>query len=244
MGMDQQLPSFFEELEKLGVSKRESSFMQARKNRRPIRVHTLLKKETAFSGSTGDDTGDAGNSAENEREYGGGMEEKLGARKERLDKKAIRAGVAARPWISSAVKAAVPAAVAANFLIPASKSKALQNKSRVVAGIGVLGAGAGIADRALKRWARRHPRSKAAIQLKKQGSVPLMRKVAAMAGDLRMKGLGDVKRPAFATEDSKGFSFNQLKNSKSPGYFTTHTQAKHLRGPGPSIAQVAPISGG
>lgn len=242
MNMDQILPAFFEELEKLAVSKRESPFMQARRNRRPIRAHTLLKKEMAF-GAPASAAGDSGESEGNEYEHGGGMEEKVGARKEPFDKKVIRNAVAARPWISSAVKGAIPGAVAANFLIPATATKALKYKSRIVAGAGVLGAGMGVTDRALKRWARKHPRSKAAIQLKKQGSALLMRKVAAMAGDLRMKGLGDVKRPAFATEDSKKFSFNQLKNSKAPGYFTTHTQAKHLRRPGPSIQQVSPIAG-
>lgn len=239
MGMDQILPAFFEELEKLAVSKRESPFMQARRNRRPIRAHTLLKKEMAF----GAPVSDADESGGNEYEHGSGMEEKLGARKEPLDRKAIRAAVTARPWVGSAVKGAIPGAVAANFLIPATATKALKYKSRIVAGAGVLGAGMGVTDRALKRWARKHPRSREAIQLRKQGSALLLRKVAAMAGDLRMKGLGDVKRPPFATEDSKRFSFNQLKNSKAPGYFTTQTQAKHLRRPGPSIQQVAATPG-
>ena len=146
--------------------------------------------------------------------------------------------MAARPWVSSAVKGAIPAAVAANFLIPASSPEAMKHKSRIVAGFGVLGAGAGVADRALKNWGRRHPSTEEAKYLRKQGAA-VMRKVAAMAADLRMKGLGGVKRPPFATEDSKQFAFNQLKNSKAPGYFTTQTQYKHLRRPGPTIQQVA-----
>lgn len=48
MGMDRLLPAFMDELEKIAVSLRLSSFRQARKGRRPIRVSTLLKKETAF----------------------------------------------------------------------------------------------------------------------------------------------------------------------------------------------------
>jgi hypothetical protein len=46
--MDQWLPSFADELEKIAICVTHSSFMQARKGRRPIRAHNLLKKETAF----------------------------------------------------------------------------------------------------------------------------------------------------------------------------------------------------
>jgi hypothetical protein len=242
MSMDQILPAFFEELEKIGVSKRDSSFMQSRKGRRPIRAGKLLEKETAFKRPPKEEDDNA--TSDHEIEHGGGMEEKLGADKDSPQRKAIRAGVAARPWVSSAVKGAIPAAVAANFLIPATSEKAMKHKSRIVAGMGALGAAAGLTDRALKRWARKHPKTEAAKSLKKQGGAEAMRKVAAMAADLRMKGLGGVKRPPFATEDSKQFSFNQLKNSKAPGYFTTQTQPKHLRRPGPSIQQVATTPGG
>lgn len=238
MGMDQMLPSFFEELEKLGVSKRDSSFMQSRRGRRPIRAHKLLEKENARPQND-----EEGTASGHEYEHGMGMEEKLGESRDSTRRKAIRGAVAARPWMSSAVKGAIPAAVAANFLIPATSEKAMRHKSRIVAGIGALGAGIGVTDRALKNWARKHPRTTEAKTLKKQGSASTMRKIAAMAADLRMKGLGGVKRPAFATEDSKQFAFNQLKNSKSPGYFTTQTQPKHLRRPGPSIQQIAPVSG-
>ena len=48
MGMDRLVPGFMDELEKIAVSMRLSSFRQARKGRRPIRVATMLKKETAF----------------------------------------------------------------------------------------------------------------------------------------------------------------------------------------------------
>lgn len=242
MSMDQSLPAFFEELEKLGVSKGDSFFMQARKGRRPIRAHKLLEKETAFTSPQKEDGNDL--SSDYEREHGSGMEDKLAtAKKDSLERKAIRGAVAARPWVSSAVKGAIPGAVATNFLIPATSIKGVKYKSRIVAGMGLLGAGAGVADRALKNWTKRHPRTAEAKKLEKQGAAT-MRKVAAMAADLRRSGIGGVKRPPFATEDSKQFSFNQLKNSKAPGYFTTQTQPKHLRRPGPSIQQVATTPGG
>jgi hypothetical protein len=46
--MDRSLSGFFDELEKIAVSVRMSSFMQTRSGRRPIRAHTLLKRENAF----------------------------------------------------------------------------------------------------------------------------------------------------------------------------------------------------
>lgn len=240
MSMDQFLPSFIDELEKIAISKRDASFMQTRSGRRPIRAHTLLEKETAFKRppKEGEDDNQA---ADHEIEHGYGMEDKLGAQKETFKDKAVHTAVAARPWVSSAVKSAIPAAVAANFLIPVTGERATKHKSRVVAGIGALGAAAGVADRALKQWAQKHPKSQVAKDLKKQSSAETMRKVAAMAADLRMKGLGGVKRPPFATEDSKQFAFNQLKNTKAPGYFTTQTQPRHLKKPGPSIKQIAPV---
>jgi hypothetical protein len=42
------LVSFFDELEKIAVSTRVSSFTQTRVGRRPIRAHNLLKKDRTF----------------------------------------------------------------------------------------------------------------------------------------------------------------------------------------------------
>jgi hypothetical protein len=48
MGMTDRLTAFFDEMEKIAVSTRLSSFMQTRAGRRPIRVHNVLSKERAF----------------------------------------------------------------------------------------------------------------------------------------------------------------------------------------------------
>ena len=48
MDMDHLLPAFCDEMAKIAVSVKGSSFRQTRKGRRPIRAETLLKKETAF----------------------------------------------------------------------------------------------------------------------------------------------------------------------------------------------------
>lgn len=152
-----------------------------------------------------------------------------------LKTRAIESAVTARPWVQRFVTGAIPTAVAANFLLPI---KDPHLKSKIIAGAGLAGGGAGVADLALKRWAKKHPRRVAAKALKKQASI---RKIAAMATDLRMTGIGGVKRPPFPTEDSKQQAFQQFQNSQKPGRFTTHTQAKHLRGPGASISQIAPL---
>jgi len=150
---------------------------------------------------------------------------------EESTKERIIGGAAkASPWVSSAVKGAIPAAVSANFLIPLEAGKV---KNRLVAGLGALGAGAGVAHRYLREWAQKHKRHKAAKEILRQ------EKLGAMAGDLRRVGLGGVKRPPFPTEDSKRHLFNMLRNSKQPGLFTAKVEAKNLMKPGPSISQVA-----
>lgn len=46
MVMDRLLNSFFDEMEKIGVSVRMSDFMQTRAGRRPIRAEKLLSRPT------------------------------------------------------------------------------------------------------------------------------------------------------------------------------------------------------
>ena len=160
-----------------------------------------------------------------------------------LKTRAIEGAVSARPWAKRAITGAIPAAVAANFLLPFEGP----TKKKLVAAAGLMGGGLSMGDLALRRWAKKHPRRVAAKALKRQSELKkhsaAMRKVAAMATDLRRTGIGGVKRPPFATEDSKGHASQQFQNSQKPGMFTTHTQAKHLKGPGPSIPQIAPTPG-
>lgn len=159
------------------------------------------------------------------------MDKIAGERKDRV----IGAAAKAQPWVSSAVKAAVPAALSAQFLIPATEQPWLGRKSKIVAGAGALGAGAGIVHRYLKEWARKHKRHKTAKEILRQ------EKLGAMAGDLRMKGLGGVKRPPFPTEDSKRHAFGMLRNAQKPGIFTAKAEPKNLIKPGPSFSQLAPM---
>jgi hypothetical protein len=156
-----------------------------------------------------------------------------------LKTRAIEGAVTARPWVKRGITGAIPAAVAANFLLPMKDSPL---KRRLIAGAGILGGGAAMGDLALRRWAKKHPRRIAAKELKRQEKhAEAIRKIAAMATDLRMTGIGGVKRPPFPTEDSKQQAFQKFQNAQQPGKFTTHTQAKHLRGPGAAIPQIAPL---
>lgn len=67
MAMDRLLSGFFNELEKIAVSKQVAQFTQARKGRRPLRVSTLLAKESGYQ------TADQASNEPSEYEHGSGM---------------------------------------------------------------------------------------------------------------------------------------------------------------------------
>ena len=67
-----------------------------------------------------------------------------------------------------------------------------------------------------------------------------MRKVAAMAGDLRKKGMGGVKRPAFPTEDSKLPAFGSLRKDQSVGQAGGTMTPGLMQKPGPSLHSIVP----
>ena len=249
MAMDQRRLALLDELEKLGVARGISHFMQTRTGRRPISVGTLMKKETAYlpDAKKSEQKQDSEKAEDLETESGQGFADKVAAVQKKRKDQAIGAAASARPWIKSGIKGAIPAAVAANFLIPATEQPWLRRKAKIVAGVTAMGAGLGVADKALKDWAERNKRSRVAKQILKTGEaeyvVPrhqlLIRKVAAMAGDLRMHGLGGVKRPPFPTEDSKRFANNLMDRSKKPGEFMGYTKPKTLIKPGPALSSVA-----
>jgi hypothetical protein len=162
------------------------------------------------------------------------------AREEGTKEKAMRGAVKARPWVQRFATSAIPAAVAANFLLPFGGTAGKEAlKRKLVAGAGLLGGAAGVGDLAIKRWAAKNPRKSLAQEIKKEGAAGLFLKVAAMAADLREKGIGGVERPPMVTEDSKQFAYNKLETSSKPGEFLNSTKPRHLRAPGPSIQQVA-----
>jgi len=168
----------------------------------------------------------------------------------------MRGAVAARPWVTSAAKGALPTASLAALLpvnpkirpgaetaeIMAAQVKAMKRKSKVIAGAAALGTAAGLADKYMKDWAAKHPRAK--VTKKFEGQLQREKgqfKTGAMAGDLRRKGLGGVTEPPFPTEDSKQVAEGQLNSSQQQASFATHTLPRHLVRPGPSINQTAAL---
>lgn len=253
MVMDQ-WKAFADEMEKQAVAKKLSPFQQGRKGRRPIRVEKALQKVTAYLPSKvapGDPVKTKSDPKEIEAmsgredpevEHGSG----IGEAYEKVSKvltrerkeKAISGFAAARPYVSSAVKAGVPSAIMAKMLMGEGAKG-----TRAAQVAGVLGAGAGLANRALKNWALKHKRKGIAKEILKQGSGE-MRKIAAMAADLRMKGLGGVPRPPFPTEDSKAMALNKFKSSAKPGKFMNVAKPKTLIKPGPSLKSIAAVPNG
>lgn len=174
----------------------------------------------------------------------------------------IRSMVSARPWVTSAAKGALPAASLAALLpvnpaidplkkppaeeIMLANIAARRKKSKIIASAAAIGAGAGLLDRYLKEWAMRHPRSETTKKLTKQIAAEKgeFNKISAFAGDLRRLGIGAVREPPFPTEDSKRLAMRLLNLAKKPGEFTTHTMRKHVKKPGPTIKQIAPLPRG
>jgi hypothetical protein len=132
---------------------------------------------------------------------------------ESLKQRALEGFVGVRPYVSSGLKTGIPAAVMGKLLVGEGKVS-----TRAGQVLGVLGATAGVADEALKQWASRNKRRKAARTILKAASWK-MRKAASMAGDLRRTGIGGVKRPAFPTDDSKRMAERALKASQREGRF-------------------------
>ena len=140
-------------------------------------------------------------------------------------------------------------AMLSNFVAPALVKNPESVKKIIAAGT-ALGASAGATNHYLKGWASRHKRARtkekreAAKELLKTGQVHQyqanIRKVAAMAADLRQKGLGGTKRPPFATEDSKQVAFGMLRNSQNQNRFAGAATPRTLTKPGPTLKQLAP----
>lgn len=225
MTMDQRYTALFDELEKLAVSSEVSPFMQSRKGRRPIRVAKLIALERHRNSPADEETTGAF-----EHEMGSGMmDDKLGEDRT-LKERAMHGFVRARPYAAAAAQSGIPAALAGKFLFEGGSGRLAGHAART---FGLIGAGAGITNEALKQWAIKNRRRKEAKQI--------LGKTAAMAADLRTRGIGGVVRPPMPTEDSKQESFRRLTNSQKPGMFLNTTKPRHLRAPGPSIPQVAPV---
>jgi hypothetical protein len=247
--------AILDEIEKIAVAKKHSPFLQGRRGRRSVRVSTALKRDDERNKEATPDI----DSGDMEREGGMGMD-KEGEVAEpltfrgKLRQKAIKTGidlkkatgpekqekamrqfVSARPYVKGAVTSAVPGALMGAYAL--GKKGQTYSSRGAKAGL-LLGAGLGLTNEHLKAWAKKNPRNRAAKVLKKSEK----EKIGAMAADLRRTGIGGVKRPPFATEDSKRTPGRLLTSSMKPGQYNMGmTQPKHMFKPGPSIKSVATI---
>jgi hypothetical protein len=120
--------AFVEEMEKISASLRLSQFSKIRRGKTPIRIANALKKAPPIP--------PAGGRVQ-------GMLKKASAKQ-----KALEGTVTARPYISSAVTAAVPAAMLGTIYGGPRMGKAF----------GAVGASLGVGNQALKDWAERNKR--------------------------------------------------------------------------------------
>jgi len=250
-------------LEKRAASTAAAPYLQLRTGRRPIRAHTLLKNESKayLPEKPNPQQIKAGVETHSpmdvEHEFGQGIGEgtmykgAAGKEKKPISERALGGFVKARPYVVGGVKTGLPAGLFAKMLLPESPKGRVGTVAKRIGPMGavLIGAGLGVTNEALKAWAKkRKKKTRLAKQLLKTGAgvfqVPTaqytIRKVAAMATDLRRRGLGGVPRPPFPTEDSKSYAEKQFNKAQKPGAFTTGmTQPKHLIKPGPSIGQLS-----
>jgi len=140
------LLSMRDELGKMATASRVAGFMQARRGSTPIRISTLLKRDA-------------------EREYGHGIYRTPGVlKKASLSEKkeqALEAFAAARPYVASTVKGAIPGMFLGGIL-GASKGK---HGYGLAKGFAAIGGAAGLADRSIHEWAKKHKRKDVAKKI-------------------------------------------------------------------------------
>lgn len=143
---DQQFLAMADELEKISASHQIAGFLKSRAKIRPIRVHNLLRKVLGGEGIV-----------------------KTSSDSNGRRKKLISHFTGARPYLSSAVKAALPAAVVGKIVV-GDGPKGLRAARLFAAAGGALGA----TDRALQNWAQRNKRDPLAKKvLQSSGASPI-----------------------------------------------------------------------
>lgn len=147
-----QLAGLIDELEKIGVSMRNAGFMQSRRGIRPIRVDTLVGRESRITepeqvAQDPELDQPAPPQMANDSDEGDPAVGKTASSKGTKEK-AMRSFVAARPYLSSAAKAAVPAAMLGGVYGGPRSAKLF----------GAIGATGGLVNQALKDWAQTHKR--------------------------------------------------------------------------------------
>jgi hypothetical protein len=147
------LEAVFDEMEKIAASKGQAGYMQSRSGRRSMRVSTLMAKGapdiTEPDQTAQDPEADPGTPANPEDESG----EKMAA--DDLKTKALGGFASARPYVASAFKAGVPAALLGGVMGGPRAAKVM----------GAVGAGLGVTNEALENWAEKNKRKAVARKI-------------------------------------------------------------------------------
>jgi hypothetical protein len=160
------LAGIFDELEKIGASTQMAGYMQSRRGTRPYRVSTLLSRDSRPNLTNPDSVAqnpelDQPPPAQPASDEEG--EPALGkTASETMKERALTGFAKARPYVAEGVKGALPAALFGKIM--AGEGPKGSHTARVM---GVLGAAAGITNRALKDWAERHKRREVAKKILK-----------------------------------------------------------------------------
>jgi hypothetical protein len=160
------LAGMFDELEKISASKQLAGYLQARSGRRPIRAHNLVDRAsvnlTAPDSLTQNPELEPAQPSQPAETFESG-EPVLGkTASEKVKQKALTGFAKARPYVAEGIKGALPAALFGKIM--AGEGPKGSHTARVM---GVLGAAAGITNRALKDWAERHKRREVAKKILK-----------------------------------------------------------------------------
>ncbi len=155
------LSGMIDELEKISVSMREAGFMQSRRGTRPLRVDTLVNRQSKI---TEPDTISqspeldqppepevVGDQDEGDAAVGKTAQSNISAGAER----AMHGFAEARPYVVGGLKAGVPSAVLGNIV----------GGRRAGAIAGGVGTAAGVMNEYLKDWAQKHKRKAVAKKL-------------------------------------------------------------------------------
>ena len=161
----QTLESVFDELEKIGASMRSAGYMQSRRGTRSLRVDTLLNRgaqqDTPTTSSVEQDMQapevDQPEPAQVAQDDAGeGTSVGKVASKSKSDK-ALEAFSEVRPYAVSGLKAGIPAAFFMKTMVPSSAGAART--------AGLVGAGLGMGNEYLERWAEKNKRKAVAKKI-------------------------------------------------------------------------------
>jgi hypothetical protein len=152
------ITALIDELDKIktAASTQAAGYMQSRRGIRPYRVETLLSKNNPSLTAPEDLT----QNPELEEPESDASDFDKEAAPNNIKEKSLSGFAQARPYAASAIKAAIPAALFGKFM--AGEGSRGSKAARI---LGITGAGLGIADEALKNWAKKHKRKAVAQKI-------------------------------------------------------------------------------